>query len=74
MNLKFLVNLEKNAFYVLLLSVIGIMWWMAVYGLLDDLAQHIKDKHNIPRRVQYVFIIAFVILVILLDPKILHTF
>jgi uncharacterized membrane protein YidH (DUF202 family) len=70
---KVLMNLENSALHILLLSILGILWWTAVYGIFDDVIEHIKRKHSIPRRAQYFFIIALILLVVLIDPQFLKT-
>ena len=74
MKLKVFMNLEERAFSILLISILGILWWMAIYGLLDDLMSHIKQKYRISRRVQCIFIVAFVMLVIMIHPQVLDRF
>jgi len=74
MSLKVFMNLEKRSFYILMISVLGILWWVAIYGLVNDLMDHIRDKYKISYRVQSIFIIAFVLFVILIHPDILEKF
>jgi hypothetical protein len=71
MRLKFLKNLEQRTFYIILLSIIGILWYMSLWGLFDAFAEHIEKKHKVPKwNIQLMAVISILVLV-LLHPEIL---
>jgi len=72
MKLKVFENMEEHAFYILLLSVLAGLWWVAVWTLTDDALESIQVKYKISKRVQCWFIIAFIILVIYIHPEMLY--
>ena len=71
MNLKLFVNMERRAFYVLLISVITVLWWVSVWGTFEGFIDDITEKYGICKRTQYLFVIGVIILFIALHPEIL---
>jgi hypothetical protein len=73
MGLKLFMNLEKRAFYAIFLSIVGIMWYASFWGIMDELVEHINQKHEISKRVIYISIISVILIGILINPGILDT-
>lgn len=73
MNLKVFLNMEKHAFYILILSVLGIMWWIGISGIIYDAIDDIHHKYRIHKHILHASIIAFVLLVIWIHPQLLKS-
>ena len=71
MNLKLFVNMDRRAFYIVILSVIAILWWAAVWGTFEGVVDDIAAKYGIRKRAQYIFVIGVILLFIALHPEIL---
>lgn len=71
MNFKGFVQLEEHAVYILFLSFLVVLWWVAVWGLIDYTIDEIEKKYGITPQKQYFFILAAMILLIGLHPQIL---
>ena len=63
--------MKEHAFYILLLSLLPVLWWVAIWTLADDALESIQAKYKISKRVQCWFIIAFIILLIYINPEML---
>ena len=71
MALKLLMNLEKNAFYIVILSILGIIWYMSFWGIFEELVDYIHNKYRISKRVIYLSVISVILVIILIHPAIL---
>ena len=63
--------MEKHAFYVLLLSVLAAIWWVATWGLIDDAIESIQEKYKISKRAIYFTLIGSIIFIIFIHPELL---
>ena len=63
----------KHAFYILILSVLGIMWWIGVSGIIYDAIDDIHKKYRIHKDILHGGIIAFVLLVIFIHPQLIKS-
>ena len=72
MSLKVFMDLENHALYAIVLSVLAILWWTALWGLFDEISDTIEAKYGVTKRVQYVMILCFILLVVLIHPQILN--
>jgi hypothetical protein len=73
MNLKLFMNLERHAFYIVILSLIGILWYVAIWGLFEDSVEYLHTKYKISRRSIYISVVSAILLFILIHPQILYT-
>ena len=71
MKLKVFENMEKKAFYLLLLSTLAAVWWVAMWNLLDDAIDTIQDKYKISRRTICFALIGVIIFIIFIHPQLL---
>ena len=71
MKLKVFQNMGKHAFYVLLLSVLAAIWWVAMWGLIDDAIETVQDKYKISKRAICFALIGCIILIIFIHPNLL---
>jgi len=71
MNFKLFMNMERRALYIILLSLVGILWYVCVWGIFEGLIDTIETKYRIDRIYQYTYIIATILLIIVIHPKIL---
>lgn len=71
MRLKVFMNLERNAFYIVILSVIGILWYMCLWGIFEDMIDYLHKKYRISKRCIYVSVVSFILVIILIHPEIL---
>jgi len=73
MGLKLFLNLEKRAFYAIFLSIVGIMWYVSFWGIMDESVEYINQTYDISKRAVYISIISVILLGILINPGILDT-
>jgi len=73
MGLNLFLNLERRAFYTILLSVIGILWYVCMWGIFDESIDYIHKKYRFSKRCIYVSIIALLLLIVLIHPTILKS-
>jgi hypothetical protein len=71
MALKLFGNLNTEAVYVILLSVLGIMWYTALWGIFDDISEEIYQRYKISKYVQRLTVVAFILIIVFSNPKIL---
>ena len=65
------MNMERKALYIILLSLVGILWYICVWGIFEGLIDTIETKYRIDRRYQYISVIVAILLIILIHPRIL---
>jgi len=65
------MNLERHAFYIVILSIVGIMWYMSFWGIFDECVDYIHKKYKISKRVIYSSVISVILVIILIHPEIL---
>jgi len=71
MKLKVFQNMEEHAFYILLLSSLAAVWWVAMWNLLDDAIESIEDKYKISKRAICFALIGAIVLIIFIHPQLL---
>ena len=65
--------MERHAFYIVLLSIVGILWYVSIWGIFEGLIEFIETKYKVHKRYQYIFVIAAILIIILIHPEILDT-
>jgi hypothetical protein len=73
MGLKLLMNLEKHVFYAIILSIVGILWYVSFWGIIDESVEYINQTYEISKRAIYISIISVILIFILMNPGILDT-
>jgi len=71
MRLKLFMNLERHAFYIVMLSIVGILWYMCLWGIFDESIEYIHKKYKYSKRLIYSVIIACILVTILVHPEVL---
>jgi hypothetical protein len=71
MLLKLFMNLKRDTFYVILLSIIGILWYMSLWGIFDAFAEHIEKKHRVPKWNIQLSVVISILIIVILNPAIL---
>ncbi len=64
-------NFNSNTFYLLFLSFIGIVWWVSIWGITDEMVETIEDSYGLSKLTQYTFLAASILLFVKLYPKLL---
>lgn len=65
------VRMEEHAFFILFIALVLIVWWYAVWGLLDEFTTYLHKKYGIQKRNIYAIFLLFVVLLIGIFPQIL---
>ena len=63
--------MERHAFYIVLLSIVGILWYVSIWGIFEGMIEFVEKKYKIHKRYQYIFVIAVILIIILIHPEIL---
>lgn len=66
------INLEEHAFFIVFISLILILFWHAVWGLLDEFTEVLNKKYGIKKITISVVFLLIVLLFIGIYPKILQ--
>jgi len=66
------IKLEEHAFFILFMGFILIVFWHGVWELLNELVDHLHEKHGFKKRNMYIISILIVILLIGVFPQILE--
>jgi succinate dehydrogenase hydrophobic anchor subunit len=69
---KSLGQIEEHAFFILFLGILIIIFWHAVWELLEVIVGEINKRHGIPKWKLYVASIVMVILFIGVYPRLLE--
>ena len=64
--------MERHAFYIILLSIIGILWYMSLWGIFEEFVDFIHKKYKIHRRYLYMGVVSVILVTILIHPQILE--
>ena len=64
---------EKETFYLFLLSVLGIMWWIGISGIIYDVIEDVHREYKVNKYTLHVGIIVFILLIIYMHPQFLKS-
>jgi len=67
-------QLEEHAFFLLFMITVIVVYWHAVWGILDKIESYVLFQTNMTKTEFHVITILFVILIIGIFPKILQKF
>jgi hypothetical protein len=65
------LRMEEHAFFILFIALVLIVWWYAVWGLLDEFTSYLHKKYGIQKRNIYAIFLLLVVLLIGIFPQIL---
>jgi hypothetical protein len=65
------LRLEEHAFFILFIALVLIVWWYAVWGLLDEFTIYLHKKYGIQKRNIYAVFLLVIVLLIGIFPQIL---
>jgi uncharacterized membrane protein YidH (DUF202 family) len=66
------IRLEEHAFFIVFIAMILIVFWYCIWELLQELTDHINDRHNIEKWKIYMAWLLVVFLLIGIFPQILE--
>lgn len=65
---------ERHAFSVLFFSAVAIVWWVALWGLIEDTVDRLERRYGVTRRTVYGWILFGIAAFIFLFPELLEKF
>ncbi len=69
---KSLGQLEEHAFFILFLATVLVVFWVAVWGLVEGGVTYMEERYGIKKIKLYIGLLGSVILVIGLFPQLLE--
>jgi len=66
--------LEEHPVGIVFISILFIIWWYGVWGLLDQYVKHIHEKYKISYRTIYIVCFFSVVILIPIFPTLLTRF
>jgi hypothetical protein len=72
MSLKLFMNMERHAFYIVILSVVSILWYLSLWGIFEECVEYINKKYKFSKRSIYISVISVILIFIVINPEILN--
>ena len=64
--------MENHSFFILFIGVVLIIFWHAVWELLEEFTVYVAYVYNVPKRYVYIIEMTLVVLLIEMFPQILE--
>jgi hypothetical protein len=65
------IKSERNAFFLLGLSFLAVVWWYATWGLVEEYMEWIEEKYKISKTNLYLSVAFLIVLIVFLFPELL---
>jgi len=66
------IKMEEHAFFILFIAFIIVLFWHAVWELLNELVDYLHQKYGMKKTYVYIIYLMIVILIIGLFPQVLE--